>query len=180
VGGLEALLAGGDPLGGSVSGGAHGRSLKRSCDGAGLDTSSQGRFGGGGSSSGMGDLTGMAQLPLDASKSFNLSGNLNLHEFLRNSSLSDLGLGMAGLSDLDAGSLKSLSFSNKEQLRAANVSDLSLSGILGENASDLVANLTSPAGGVPRQGSHNSSAGSAQPDRDLMGELINDEPIASC
>ena len=182
VGGLEALVGGGDPLGGGVGGGGHGRSLKRSYDSLGLDAASYARLGGGG---GMGDLGGMAPLPLEASKSLNLSGNLNLHEFLRNSSLSDLGLGMGGISglaDVDLGALKSLSFSNKEQLRAANVSDLSLSGILGENASDLVANLTSPVGvhGVPRQGSHNSSAGSAQPDRDLVGELINDEPIASC
>jgi len=177
--GLAALVGSGDPLGGRVRGGADGRSLKRSCGSVGPNASSHGRLGGGSSSSDVCDLAGMAPLPLDASKSFNLSGNLNLYEFLRSNSLSDLGLGFGSLPDLDAGSQKSLSFSNKEQLRAANVSDLSLSGILGENASDLVANLTSPAGGVRRQGSHNSSAGSAHLDRDIIGEFINDEPIAS-
>jgi len=144
----------------------------------------------------------LAPLPLESSKSINLSGNLSLSDFLKSNSLSDLGLGFglgASFNNLDS----ALSFSgkNKDELRAANVSDLSLSGILGENASDLVANLSatpggpsgSSGGGVPRQSSHNSSAGSAgndgggtQPEpgggeRDLVSEMMNDDLLlATC
>lgn len=82
----------------------------------------------------------MHPLPLEASKSGNLS-SLNLGELLRSTSMSELGLG-GSLRDLDALGLSGLSFTKgASELREVNGSELSLSGILGDNAADLVANL---------------------------------------
>ena len=95
-----------------------------------------------------GGLGGMLPIGLEASKSgLNASGmslgGISLGEMLRSTSLSELGLG-GSFSDL--GAVAGLSFQKAaSELREANVSELSLSGILGDNASEIIAGL---GGGV--------------------------------
>ena len=124
----------------------------------------------------------MPGVGMEASKSRSGLSNLNLGDMLRSTSLSELGFGQS-FSDL--GSLGLQMVKGDSRLKDVNASELSLSGLLGESAGDIVAGLgheragnasnyssshggMSPAlGGVSFSGSFKAGLGSGK-NRELM------------
>lgn len=106
-----------------------------------------------------------AGLGLESMGGFNASGNLsslNLGDMLRSASLSEIDLRAFGNSFSDLGAL-GLSFSKgQSDLKEVNASDISLSGLLGESASDIVSGLgnhQSSMGNVPQGATYQAGSG---------------------
>lgn len=110
------------------------------------------------------------------------SGNINLQDLIKTNSLSDLGLGlglMGGNSMADFGNDIGLSLTkSKSELKEGNASNFSLSGLLGEGASEIVSGLAKTtkeanlSGGLSmRMGSGSDLAGRSEGLLDIMGEF---------
>ena len=123
-------------------------------------------------------------LPLAKSRSqFGMSSSaLNLQDLIKTNSLSDLGLGMLnGGSMADLGSDIGLTLAkSKSELKEANGSAFSLSGLLGEGASEIVSGLgkttreANLSGGLSMRASGASDVGGAGARSEGLLDIMGD------